>query len=561
MKRKNIQCGRQFVLLCLLLAASCRNGGGSAPGSEGNVGDFRFSLKLSSLAQIDSVSYTISGNGIAPITGNLDVSGTAVPTALVTGLPAAKDFLLEATATSTDKQTTCKGQTKFGITDGQQTEAMLLLLCTGPSSAGKGILRIDGTFDNCPVVTSIAADPAGSVVSPVGGVISLLGTYFDPDGDTVSFIWQQTPTRGSFSSTTSALTRFTCLSAGPATLTLSISDGYCGSQAVATVYCGSIGVDGGSGDVAMATGGKSGAGGSMGVGGSIGVGGSVGVGGAVGTGGAIAGSGGASAGGAPGTGGDSSAGGAPGSGGATGTGGLSGSGGDVGAGGNVGAGGDVGAGGSSGAPGAGGAVGAGGATGLGGATGAGGVIGLGGAPGAGGVTASGGTSGAGGAVACTTFPTECAGLLCNQCTYGQQPGEPDLCDSTDEGCFNCVPALTGCQVFTDAGDRALCENLYACLVAPTHPDSTVIPGQCVHNGDPITCWCGDQPTTCVNTNSGPGMANGPCLAQVQAAAKVTTYNAAAINAAFNDPSFPVGGAVNLAICRGSFCPQSCNVPR
>jgi len=57
------------------------------------------------------------------------------------------------------------------------------------------------------------------------------------------------------------------------------------------------------------------------------------------------------------------------------------------------------------------------------------------------------------------------------------------------------------------------------------------------------------------------VADGPCLAQVQAAAKVSPYSAAAINAAFNDPSLPIGRAVNLAICRGGFCPVSCGVPQ
>ncbi len=49
----------------------------------------------------------------------------------------------------------------------------------------------------------------------------------------------------------------------------------------------------------------------------------------------------------------------------------------------------------------------------------------------------------------------------------------------------------------------------------------------------------------------------PCLA----AALLTpdTYDAATIEQRLVDPDFPLGRAVNLVSCRGTFCPTECGV--
>ena len=141
---------------------------------------------------------------------------------------------------------------------------------------------------------------------------------------------------------------------------------------------------------------------------------------------------------------------------------------------------------------------------------------------------------------CTLPPSHCHGADCEQCT-------------TD----NCFPATDGCDQIADPTDKQLCENLYTCLAAPTHPGTTV-PGTCTTQGDPLQCWCGTNPTTCVTSNTPPTQANGPCLQQIFAAAKST--DAATIKLRFIDPNFPLGRAVNLTSCRGSFCSVECSVP-
>jgi hypothetical protein len=165
----------------------------------------------------------------------------------------------------------------------------------------------------------------------------------------------------------------------------------------------------------------------------------------------------------------------------------------------------------------------------------------------------GGATGTGGAGMC--LPTHCAGLACDECTFATPPGQPDVCSTNPGGCNNCVPDTDGCQGLADPTDRTLCQNLYACFVAPTHA-GTSVPGAC----DPLGCWCGTNPTTCVTSNNEPTKANGPCVQQIQAAAKITTYDAAFINQHLIDPLLPIGRAVNLANCQGSFCKPECNIP-
>jgi hypothetical protein len=121
----------------------------------------------------------------------------------------------------------------------------------------------------------------------------------------------------------------------------------------------------------------------------------------------------------------------------------------------------------------------------------------------------------------------------------------------------CFPGTDGCDAIADATDRAACEALYACMTAPTHPGDATYSGPCIFQGDPLGCWCGSNPTTCVTDNAGPTRANGPCLQQVFAAAK--SMDAATINLHFIDPNLPLGRAVNLAACRSNYCSSSCGV--
>jgi hypothetical protein len=130
-------------------------------------------------------------------------------------------------------------------------------------------------------------------------------------------------------------------------------------------------------------------------------------------------------------------------------------------------------------------------------------------------------------------PSHAAGPACDKCT-------------TD----NCAPGTDdGCDSIEDAGDRKLCEELYACIADPRN--------NCAVQGDPIRCWCGTNMLTCVTDNSGPTQANGPCVKQIFAAAKTT--EADAIFRQFLNVDLPLGRAARLSVCRGSFCANDCTV--
>jgi hypothetical protein len=130
-------------------------------------------------------------------------------------------------------------------------------------------------------------------------------------------------------------------------------------------------------------------------------------------------------------------------------------------------------------------------------------------------------------------PTHAQGPVCDKCTTE-----------------NCVPGDDGCDSISDANDRRLCEELYACFSDPRN--------NCVIQGDPLRCWCGTNMTTCVTDNSGPTQANGPCVRQVFAAAK--TSDADTIFRQFLNADLPLGRAARVTSCRGSFCSSDCKVP-
>jgi hypothetical protein len=125
------------------------------------------------------------------------------------------------------------------------------------------------------------------------------------------------------------------------------------------------------------------------------------------------------------------------------------------------------------------------------------------------------------------------------------------CDTCTKA--NCNPERDGCEHIADATGRKLCEDAYACFVNSA--------SQCLkknNQGDAIPCWCGNNMTTCWNSNEPPKQANGPCLKQVFAAAATT--DAATIRSRLVDPAYPLGRAVNLSSCRGSFCARECGLP-
>jgi hypothetical protein len=173
-------------------------------------------------------------------------------------------------------------------------------------------------------------------------------------------------------------------------------------------------------------------------------------------------------------------------------------------------------------------AGAGGEGGSTGGDGSGGAAGVGGA-GAGAGGGGGGTSTPDGG--CGIDPTTDEGNSCNQCTAANctilENAQPD------------VPPTAGCHHLASDRERQSCQALYCCMRS----------NRCVAGGDPTPCWCGSaDPTECAR---GQAPANGPCAREIEAAAGTTEAPEIALR--LIDPTFPLGGAANLAICRATFC--------
>lgn len=155
----------------------------------------------------------------------------------------------------------------------------------------------------------------------------------------------------------------------------------------------------------------------------------------------------------------------------------------------------------------------------------------GGASGGAGVNGGGGASGAGGAPAlCVGDPTVGESVACDTCSAE-----------------NCAPATDGCSsiLFPTEEKRRKCLNLYCCLRA-TH----------CKDGDALNCWCGDASyVDCISRDTA---ADGPCLNEFRAAAESTV--APTIKQRFIDPHYAIGGAVNLHVCRSTFCSRYSDPP-
>jgi hypothetical protein len=140
---------------------------------------------------------------------------------------------------------------------------------------------------------------------------------------------------------------------------------------------------------------------------------------------------------------------------------------------------------------------------------------------------------------CAGDPSLCEGRLCNQCTFGVAPGEPDLCSETGI-CHNCVDDTDGCGHLSSDSARVRCWALYTCLRdQPCMKD----------DGDAVSCWCGVADRAMCLTGAQAG--KGPCLQQFIDAAG--SSDPAFINQHIIDPSIALGSAVNLANCRWNYC--------
>lgn len=221
--------------LAVLLGActSTRNDASGPPPASVVVplGAVALGLKTSQGVTVNAATYTISGNGITPMTGTIPLTDpSATASTVVGGIPAAMGYLFTLDANGDDGKTTCHGSATADVIGNATTGVTIVVQCRKPSELGG--VTIGATFNNCPAITATTASP---LAVSVGGTINLSATASDLDGNPLTLQWSAPS--GQLGNTASAATTFTCTDEGPVIITVAVSDGMCQDQTTVSVTC------------------------------------------------------------------------------------------------------------------------------------------------------------------------------------------------------------------------------------------------------------------------------------------------------------------------------------
>ncbi|MGB8330385.1 MAG: hypothetical protein WCE62_09680, partial [Polyangiales bacterium] len=151
-------------------------------------GDLTVNLEMSDGTQIDEVSYVVSGNGIAPISGSINTSSPgSTASVAIYGIPEGQNYAIMMTATSTDGQTECSGSAPFNIAVGVTTEVAVMLNCKrGQQNGG---VRVNGKFNFCADLPLVVVSP---LQTSLGNKIDVLAHAEDLEGDPIEYRWTGT---------------------------------------------------------------------------------------------------------------------------------------------------------------------------------------------------------------------------------------------------------------------------------------------------------------------------------------------------------------------------------
>jgi hypothetical protein len=228
---------RALALVALFAGCASRREGGASsadndPGSsatpEPGTGMVRLALgPAPRLLTIPTVHWQIvSSASIVLRQGDIDTSDPNATPSVDTSCPASNGDKVVMTATATDG-TVCTGTSPpFNVIAGGTVMVGVVLVCGGaPFVQGGGSVLVGGEVvagDSCPQLTSWSASPLQ--VLP-GGTVDVAATATDADpGDTLSYVW--TASAGSFANPAAPATQFLCTPAGPAILTVTVSDNH-----------------------------------------------------------------------------------------------------------------------------------------------------------------------------------------------------------------------------------------------------------------------------------------------------------------------------------------------
>ena len=207
--------------------------GGNVGGQDGTVS---LGLVLPPAVSISAFNYSISGPAGFSKTGTIDVSSSTTLSAVISPLPVGVGFSISLAATSVDGTETCGGAATFDVTAHVTTAVSVHLLCH--QAARTGSVLVNGSLNVCPQIDGVSASPDEVIV---GASIGLSAAAHDTDHAPSALGCRWTASTGVVTDASAASTRFTCTTAGPATLTLTVSDGdanaTCADSSTVTVNC------------------------------------------------------------------------------------------------------------------------------------------------------------------------------------------------------------------------------------------------------------------------------------------------------------------------------------
>jgi hypothetical protein len=195
-------------------------GGACSSGGPEDVGSAQMSLELAGGVTIAAAAYTITGPNGFTRTGSIDVSHSNTLSAIIGPLPAGTGYSISVTASSTDGGLSCLGSATFDVVAHKTVDVSVHLLCH--QAPGNGSVFVNGTLNVCPQIDSISASPAEVFV---GGSIALSGAAHDKDAGPAPLRYRWSAKSGALDDAESSNPEFTCTTAGPVTVTLTVSDG------------------------------------------------------------------------------------------------------------------------------------------------------------------------------------------------------------------------------------------------------------------------------------------------------------------------------------------------
>jgi hypothetical protein len=197
--------------------------GDSSPHT-GDVGAVRMALDIAPGTTINTISYVVQGPQTFMRAGSIDVSHSSTISADLSPLPAGTGFTITLSATSVTGSAMCLGSAMFDVSAHQTTSVVVHLLCRQPSQNGS--VMFSGALNLCPTIDSLGASPDEVTV---GGALVLSAQAHDGDNGPAPLTYQWATTSGTLSSSSAQNPTLTCTSSGPATVTLTVSDGDTGA--------------------------------------------------------------------------------------------------------------------------------------------------------------------------------------------------------------------------------------------------------------------------------------------------------------------------------------------